>query len=87
MTLRAALPALLLATTALPATAQAVDSAHLAAMKKLMASKAFGVARASLDADYDRIVKDIITLTEIEAPPFKEAVGRGPISRCCVPTV
>ncbi|KPF72178.1 peptidase M20 [alpha proteobacterium AAP81b] len=43
-------------------------------MKKLMASKAFATARASLETDYDRIVKDIITLTEIEAPPFKEAV-------------
>lgn len=74
MTLRSLLPALLLATAAIPAAAQGVDPAHLAAMKKLMASKAFATARASLDADYDRIVKDIITLTEIEAPPFKEAV-------------
>ncbi len=74
MKLRSLLPAVLLATAAMPAAAQGVDPAHLAAMKKLMASKAFATARASLDADYDRIVKDIITLTEIEAPPFKEAV-------------
>ncbi len=74
MKLRSLLPAVLLATAAMPAVAQGVDATHLAAMKKLMASKAFATARASLDADYDRIVKDIITLTEIEAPPFKEAV-------------
>ena len=74
MTLRRSILAILLAATAVPATAQAVDPAHLAAMKTLMASKAFATARASLDSDYDRIVKDIITLTEIPAPPFKEDV-------------
>jgi putative aminopeptidase FrvX len=32
----------------------------------------FAKAKASLKGDYDRIVQDIITLTQIEAPPFKE---------------
>jgi acetylornithine deacetylase/succinyl-diaminopimelate desuccinylase-like protein len=74
MMLRRSILAILLAATAVPATAQAVDPAHLAAMKTLMASKDFATARASLDGDYDRIVKDLITLTEIPAPPFKEDV-------------
>jgi tripeptide aminopeptidase len=45
----------------------------LARMKKLMASPAFAKAKASLDGDWDRIIRDVITLTEIPAPPFKEA--------------
>lgn len=81
MKLPRSIAAMLLAVSALPATAQdaeptqvgAVEPARVAAMKKLMATKSFAAARASLDGDYDRIIKDIITLTEIEAPPFKEA--------------
>lgn len=38
----------------------------------LVASPAFKAAVAQLDADHDRTVADIITLTEIPAPPFKE---------------
>jgi tripeptide aminopeptidase len=72
MMLRRSIFALLLAATAVPVMAQAVDPAHLTAMKTLMASRDFATARASLDGDYDRIVKDLITLTEIPAPPFKE---------------
>jgi acetylornithine deacetylase/succinyl-diaminopimelate desuccinylase-like protein len=52
-----------------PATAQGYDGAA----KALLGSAKFKAAKAKLDADYDRIVADIITLTEIEAPPFKEA--------------
>lgn len=81
MKLPRSIAAMLLAASALPVSAQdaeptqvaAVEPARVAAMKKLMASKSFATARASLDGDYDRIIKDIITLTEIEAPPFKEA--------------
>ena len=39
----------------------------------LIASPAFKAAVAKLDADHDRTVADIVTLTEIPAPPFKEA--------------
>jgi di/tripeptidase len=65
--LRPSLSALALATAlvALPASA-ATDPA------KLVASPAFKKAVAKLDADYDRTVADIVTLTEIPAPPFKE---------------
>lgn len=54
-----------------PALAAAPQSAD-AEMAALYKSKAFGVARQSLDKNYDRIVGEIITLTEIPAPPFKE---------------
>ena len=57
--------ALAVALIALPASA-ATDPA------KLVVSPAFKKAVAKLDADYDRTVADIVTLTEIPAPPFKE---------------
>ncbi|MBO9543675.1 M20/M25/M40 family metallo-hydrolase [Caulobacter sp.] len=63
--LRPSLLALAVALVALPASA-AADPA------KLVASPAFKKAVAKLDADYDRTVADIVTLTEIPAPPFKE---------------
>ncbi|WP_228726927.1 M20/M25/M40 family metallo-hydrolase [Novosphingobium aureum] len=45
------------------------EQPHLAA---LLASPAFATARKSLADDYDRMVADIVTLTQIPAPPFKE---------------
>ena len=42
------------------------------AVAKIVASPGFKKAVAKLDADFDRTVADIITLTEIPAPPFKE---------------
>jgi len=42
------------------------------AVAKMVASPAFKAAAAKLDADFDRTVADIVTLTEIPAPPFKE---------------
>lgn len=43
------------------------------AMTKLVNSAKFQAAADKLAADHDRTVADIITLTEIPAPPFKEA--------------
>jgi len=40
---------------------------------KVAASNGFRQAMATIDAEHDRTVEDIITLTEIPAPPFKEA--------------
>lgn len=57
---------------ATPAVAKPADNAE-GAMRALYASRPFDVARKSLAADYDRIVSEIVTLTEIPAPPFKEA--------------
>lgn len=68
----ASLVVLALALTAAPAlAAPKADPAKTVA--KLVASPAFQKAAAKLDADYDRTVADIVTLTEIPAPPFKEA--------------
>lgn len=39
----------------------------------IAASPAFTAAKARMAADFDRTVADIITLTEIPAPPFQEA--------------
>ena len=39
---------------------------------RIVASPAFKTAVATLDSEHDRTVADIITLTEIPAPPFKE---------------
>lgn len=65
--LRPSVLALTIALIALPASAaQKTDPA------KLVASPAFKKAVAKLDADFDRTVADIVTLTEIPAPPFKE---------------
>jgi len=69
MPLRLSLLALAAALVALPATA-APDPAK--GVAKLVASPAFKKAAAKLDADYDRTVADIVALTEIPAPPFKE---------------
>ncbi|MDO8378719.1 M20/M25/M40 family metallo-hydrolase [Phenylobacterium sp.] len=59
----------LLAVFALATDAGAAPGGGVAA---LVASPAFKAAVAKLDADHDRTVADIVTLTEIPAPPFKE---------------
>ncbi|WP_336959721.1 M20/M25/M40 family metallo-hydrolase [Sphingobium aquiterrae] len=58
---------------AAPASAQTASPAAVARLKTLMASPTFAKAKASLESDWDRIVQDVITLTEIPAPPFHEA--------------
>lgn len=62
--------AALLAAATLPIAAHAQD--FDAQAKALFASKKFAAAKASIAADHDRIVEDVVTLTEIPAPPFKE---------------
>ena len=43
-------------------------------VKTLMASPKYKAATSFLGADYDRFVRELIELTEIPAPPFKETV-------------
>ena len=45
---------------------------HAAEVKSIMNHPAFKAAVQKLDADHERTVADIITLTEIPSPPFKE---------------
>jgi di/tripeptidase len=67
----AVLAALALAapSTAAPATSNPADQA----VQAIVQSAAFKTAVATLDREHDRTVADIVTLTEIPAPPFKEA--------------
>jgi di/tripeptidase len=44
-----------------------------AALARVRSSDGFRRAMAVLDRDHDRLVSEIITLTEVPAPPFKEA--------------
>ena len=66
MTFRMLVVALLLsATTALAQNAEQK-------VQSIVSSASFRNARAALDADHPRFVRELITLTEIPAPPFKE---------------
>jgi tripeptide aminopeptidase len=67
----ALLAALTLAADAGAAPAAKPDAAAKA-MQKLVASPAFKTAAQKLADDHERTVADIVTLTEIPAPPFKE---------------
>src|SRR6186713_1933102 len=58
----------LAAAAASSAQAQAPD----AVVAKVRGHAKFAAARAALDRDHDRLVQEIVTLTEIPAPPFKE---------------
>ena len=64
---------LLLTTATLPATAQTATPAATTAIRTIERSPAFGKAMAAIDSGHDQWVADIITLTEIPSPPFKEA--------------
>lgn len=57
--------------TILAPTAGDPETDRLAA--GVLSSRAYVDSVAQLDREHDRIVRDIITLTEIPAPPFKEA--------------
>ncbi|RAK60295.1 peptidase M20 [Phenylobacterium hankyongense] len=58
---------------AAPAAAETASPAATATVKRIMASPGYKAAVAALDKDHERWVSDIITLTEIPAPSFKEA--------------
>lgn len=50
----------------------ALKPAAVATIKRIGSSPAFAKAIAAIDSGHDKWVADIITLTEIPAPPFKE---------------
>ncbi len=52
------------------ASAQTPD----AVVRRIRSGDGYRVASGFLDRDYDRFVRELITLTEIPAPPFKERV-------------
>jgi di/tripeptidase len=57
------------ASNAAPSPSGAADRS----VRAIVQSAAFKQAVATLDREHDRTVADIVTLTEIPAPPFKEA--------------
>jgi acetylornithine deacetylase/succinyl-diaminopimelate desuccinylase-like protein len=63
--------AALAVTAAAPAGPPSAPEAR--AVQTIVQSPAFKAAVATLDREHDRTVADIVTLTEIPAPPFKEA--------------
>ncbi|MFN3523226.1 MAG: M20/M25/M40 family metallo-hydrolase [Phenylobacterium sp.] len=69
--LAAALSAGVLTSAATPARAAPADP-QARAVAAIAASPAFKTAAATLAAEHERTVADIVTLTEIPAPPFKE---------------
>lgn len=70
--MRISLPALIAGLVLGAPGALAATTAEDKAAATLLSSAKFSKAKESLKGDYDRIIQDIITLTEIEAPPFKE---------------
>jgi hypothetical protein len=61
-----------LALTVLLSLSLAAQESPAARVKRVLADPRFGRAMAVLDRDHDKLVADIITLTEIASPPFKE---------------
>ena len=61
-----------IALVVLPALAATQAPTPEAAVKAVVDSPKFKAAMAALDKDHDRLVSEIIQLTEIPAPPFKE---------------
>jgi acetylornithine deacetylase/succinyl-diaminopimelate desuccinylase-like protein len=55
-----------------PATAQEVAPAHTETVKRIVDSQSFKAAVDALQNEHDRWISEVIKLTEIPAPPFKE---------------
>ena len=55
-----------------PALAQEVAPAHSETVKRIVDSQSFKAAADALQKDHDRWISEVIKLTEIPAPPFKE---------------
>ncbi|MFT4056913.1 MAG: M20/M25/M40 family metallo-hydrolase, partial [Novosphingobium sp.] len=72
ITLLAATAAIALAAPAAQAATTEGKGVEDKAAATLLGGAKFAKAKESLKGDYDKIIQDIITLTEIEAPPFKE---------------
>jgi acetylornithine deacetylase/succinyl-diaminopimelate desuccinylase-like protein len=58
---------------AVPASAQSTSTRADAAMRRIVTSPQFKKVSIALEAGHERWVSDTIALTEVPAPPFKEA--------------
>lgn len=63
---------LLAATSLAPAAPTLAQSGTASPVAQVASSPVFAKARATLDADYDRTIAELIRITETPAPPFKE---------------
>jgi acetylornithine deacetylase/succinyl-diaminopimelate desuccinylase-like protein len=66
------LRAIALATLVVLATASASQETPAARVSRIVADPKFSAAMATITRDHDQLIADIIALTEIPAPPFKE---------------
>lgn len=64
--------ALLTATSLVPTAPALAQSDSASPVAQVVSSPIFVTARATLDADYDRTIAELIRITETPAPPFKE---------------
>jgi tripeptide aminopeptidase len=55
-----------------PAAAQNPPPSHVEMVKRIIESAAYKKAVDTVDKEHDRWIEEVIKLTEIEAPPFKE---------------
>jgi tripeptide aminopeptidase len=66
--------AVIASTAALAAEpAPTVSAAHAKVVQAIKAKPAFKAAIAELDREHERWVENIVRLTEVPAPPYKEA--------------
>jgi len=63
----------LVAAPTVSASSQTRKDVSVERARVLVATKSFRKAQSVLARDFDRTVQDLVTLTEIPAPPFKEA--------------
>jgi hypothetical protein len=64
------LAASFLLVAAVPASAATTDAD--ATIRQIAAEPSYRAAAAALDSGHDRWVEDIVAITQIAAPPFKE---------------
>lgn len=67
------MPPLTLLASVLALAAPGADARSSPAVQSVLGSRSYKAGVAQLDREHDRIVEDIVALTEIPAPPFKEA--------------
>ncbi len=68
-----------------PAFAQDVAPAYTETVKRIMDSQSFKTAVDALQKDHERWISEVIKLTEVPAPPFKEQERARLTRRCSRP--
>jgi tripeptide aminopeptidase len=66
-----------------PAAGRAAETPEAARARRVVDSPRFQAAVAEFDRDFDRFVRELIFLTEIPAPPFKEQLRAEAYAKLC----